>query len=186
MNNIYKIKDKAIESKKAVFNTRQLANLIGKSVAVSNVYISRLVNNGLAKRKHGRVIFSSDDNVISTQFIEPSYISLSSALFFHKIINQVPTTTTCVTTINSRYYKDMQLKYHKITPKLFFGFKKYNLDQSYAYIAEPEKAILDGIYYGIYNKSIFEDYKSKINFRLLKKYSKLYPKRIRDVIENVK
>jgi predicted transcriptional regulator of viral defense system len=186
MKNIYEIKEKAILSKKAIFNTKEFSNLIGKSVAISNVYISRLVTNGLAKRKHGRVIFSSDDNVIGTQFIEPSYISLSSALYFHKIINQVPTTTTCITTINSRYYKDMQLKYHKINPKLFFGFKKYKVDLSYAYIADPEKAILDGIYYGIYNKSIFEDYKSKINFKILKKYSKFYPKRIKDVIEGVK
>jgi hypothetical protein len=80
----------------------------------------------------------------------------------------------------------MQLRYHQITPKLFFGFKKYNLDGSYAYIANPEKAILDGIYYGIYNKSTLQDYKSLINFKLLKKYSKLYPKRVKSVVEDVK
>jgi len=186
MNNKYKIKEKVIESKKAVFNTNQLANLIGKSTAITNVYVSRLVISGLAKRKHGRIIFSSDDNVISTQFIEPSYVSLSSALFFHQVINQVPTVTSCVTTVNTRYYPDMQLKYHKITPKLFFGFKKYNLAESYAYIADVEKAILDGIYYGIYNKSILQDYKSVINFKLLTKYSKKYPKKVKRVIEDVK
>jgi hypothetical protein len=80
----------------------------------------------------------------------------------------------------------MQLKYHKITPKLFFGFKKYNLDTSYAYVADAEKAILDGIYYKIYNKTTLQDYKSLINFKLLKKYSKEYPKSVKCVVEDVK
>jgi len=186
MTNRYEIKEKVIESKKAVFTTKQLANLISKSVAITNVYISRLVKSGLAKRKHGKVIFSHDDNVISTQFIEPSYISLSSALFFHKVINQVPVTTTCVTTVNCKYYIDMQLKYHQITPKLFFGFKKYYLDISYAYVADPEKAILDGIYYKIYNKTTLQDYKSLINWKILTKYSKMYPKRVKCVVEDAK
>jgi predicted transcriptional regulator of viral defense system len=183
--NRYEIKEKVISSKKAIFNTNQMANLIGKSKEKTNVYISRLADSGLAERKHGKVIFSSNDNVIATQFVEPSYISLSSALFFHKIINQVPTITSCVTTVNSRYYPDMQLKYHKITPILFFGFKKYILDGSYAFVADVEKAILDGIYYGIYNKSIFIEYKSFINIKILKKYSVKYPEKVKKVIKSV-
>ncbi|MEI8364465.1 MAG: hypothetical protein WCF78_03335 [archaeon] len=183
--NLYEIKEKVIESKKAVFSTIQLSKLISKSTAITNVYISRLVKKKLAKRIHGKVIFTYDDNVIATQFMEPAYVSLSSALFFHQVINQVPTTTLCVTTVHNRYYKDMQLKYQEITPKLFFGFKKYSLDNSYAYIADPEKAILDGIYYKIYTKEIIKKYKPKLNWILVKKYSKSYPERVKKVIKDV-
>lgn len=186
MVNLYEIKEKVITSKKAVFTTKQLSNLISKSVQITNTYISRMVLKDLAIRKNGKVIFSNDDNVIGTQFIEPSYISLSSALFFHQIINQVPQVTSCVTTINSRNYKELGLKYHKITPKLFFGFKKYNLDFSFAYIADIEKAILDGIYLKIYTKEILIEYKKHINYKLLEKYSKKYPKNVKEAVLSVK
>jgi len=184
--NLYEIKEKVIESKKAVFSTIQLSKLISKPTTITNVYISRLIKKKLAKRIHGRIIFTFDDNVIATQFFEPSYVSFSSALYFHQIINQIPTTTLCVTTVHNRYYKDMQLKYHEIMPTLFYGFKKYHLDFSYAYIADPEKAILDGIYYKIYTKEILLNYRPKLNWRLLKKYSKQYPKKIKKMIEDVK
>jgi len=183
--NLYEIKEKILLSGKLVYSTKELSKLISRKPEITNVYIHRLIKKGFTKKINGKVIFTYDDYVLGTQLVEPSYISLTSALFFHNIINQVPAITTCVTTIKNKQFKDIQTKYHKITPKLFFGYKKHLLDNSYAYIASPEKAILDGIYLKIFTKIIIKNNLERLNLKLLKKYSKLYPLRVRKELENV-
>jgi len=183
--NLYEIKEKVVNSRRLVYSTLQLSKLISTKPAITNVYINRLIKKGLAKKIFGRVVFTTDDYILGTQLIEPAYISLSSALYFHHIITQIPTTTTCVTTINNKYLKSVEIKYHKITSKLFFGFKKYSLESSYAYIATPEKAVLDGIYYNLYTKDMIKEYKSKLNWKLVNNYCKLYPKKVKKVISDV-
>jgi len=184
--NLYEIKEKVITSRRLVYSNLQLSKLISKKPSITNVYISRLIKKGLAKKINGRVVFTADDYILGTQLIEPAYISLGSALYFHQVVNQIPTITTCVTTINNKYLKLEKIKYHKITPKLFLGFKKYKLESSYAYIADPEKAVLDAVYYKIYNQDVVKKYKQRINWKKLKEYSKLYPKRVRKVISSVR
>src|SRR3989344_748626 len=99
---LYKIRDLSLESGRAVFSVQQLSNLIGKSRAVATVYSNRLVRKGLAFRVlKGKISFIDDDFIVATQLIEPSYISLDSALLFHGIITQVPKSVECVTTKNS-------------------------------------------------------------------------------------
>ena len=132
---------------------QQLSNLIGKSRAVSTVYLSRLVKKGLAtKVMKGKVSFVDDPFVIATQLIEPSYISLDSALLFHEITQQVPKTIECVTSKNTLRYDNVGVMYHKIPKKLFFGYKRHGKASSYVFVAEPEKAVIDGIYLNLYGK----------------------------------
>jgi predicted transcriptional regulator of viral defense system len=154
---LYQIRDLALESGRAVFSIQQLANLIGKSKAISTVYAFRLVQKGLAwKLLKGKICFEKDDFIIATQLIEPSYISLGSALLFHGITTQVQKNIECVTTKNSFRFKELGIIYHKIPAKLFFGFKKQAKGKSYAMIAEPEKALLDGLYLNVFAKRDLE------------------------------
>ena len=77
---LYKIKEMALSSDRAVYNRSQLSNLIGKGYATASVYLTRLWKNGLAKRLvRGKISFIENDFIIASQLIEPSYISLSSA-----------------------------------------------------------------------------------------------------------
>lgn len=143
--NLYEIKEMALKSRRAVFSAQQLANLTKKTKSIANVYSARLVKKGLAKRVvRGKISFVDDDFVIATQLIEPSYISLSSALNLHGVIQQVPARVECVTTKNT--FSFPFCAYHLIKPNLFFGYKKEGRGGSYIFIAEPEKAVLDGIY----------------------------------------
>ncbi|MGC8514656.1 MAG: hypothetical protein ACP5OC_00790 [Thermoplasmata archaeon] len=47
---LYKIKEMALNSGRAVYNTSQLSNLIGKDYPVASEYLTRLWKAGLAKR----------------------------------------------------------------------------------------------------------------------------------------
>ena len=83
---LYKIKEMAVNSGRVVYSTSQLSNLIGKSYPVASVYLTRLWKSGLAKRLlRGKISFVDNDFVIAFQNIDPSYVSLSSALLFHNV-----------------------------------------------------------------------------------------------------
>ncbi|MDE1868658.1 MAG: hypothetical protein KGH60_01695 [Candidatus Micrarchaeota archaeon] len=155
---LYQIRDRAMASKRAVYSVQQLSNLTGRSKAVSTVYLSRLVKKGLAaKVMKGTISFVDDDFVIATQLVEPSYISLNSALLFHGVIQQVPKTIECVTSRNSLRHKGIGAVYHKIPKGLFFGYKRHSKAGSYVFVAEPEKAVIDGIYLNVYQDKDVEE-----------------------------
>lgn len=171
--NLYEIKEMAIKSKKAVYTIQQLANLISKPKSIAKVYASRLVKKGLAIRLvRGRISFSKDDYVIASQFVEPSYISTVSALSFHQLITQVPTHVECVNTKNSRKYEKLGIIYRKIPGSMFFGYKKYQKDNSYILVAEPEKAVIDAIYLNIITKDLVREIMPNLNVEKLIEYTK--------------
>jgi len=150
---LYQIRDLAIASGRSVFTTQQLANLIGKSRAIASVYMARLVAKGLAKHLlKGRIAFTDDDFVIATQLVEPSYISLDSALMLHGLAMQITRRVQCVTSKNSKVLDSLGIEYHKIPGSLFFGYEKQSRGNSYVFVATLEKALIDGLYLGIYNK----------------------------------
>lgn len=185
--NIYDIKKKIDDSGRMVYNANQLSNLISKNKKITSVYISRLINKKLVEKIQKGTISTTNNNlIIATQLLESSYISLNSALLFHDLLTQIPKNIECVTTINSKYLKSQKIYYHKINPKYYFGFKKYKIENSYAFIADPEKAILDGLYYNKYDLDYILALKSKINYPKLKKYSKVYNNKIKEIIKNVR
>jgi predicted transcriptional regulator of viral defense system len=155
---IYEIRDKALASKRAVYSVQQLANLIGKPKEIAKVYMSRLVKKGLVRKiVRGRITFVDDAHVIAVQLFEPSYISLASALLFHGIVQQVPKNIECVSPKNSRRYVEEGITYHKIPTSLYYGYQRYKKNGSYIFVADPEKAIIDGIYLNLIPKNMVGD-----------------------------
>jgi len=172
---LYKIRDLALGSGRAVYSMQQLSNLIGKPKPVCTVYASRLVQKGLAVRVlKGKISFEEDEFIIATQLVEPSYISLGSALLFHGITNQVQKSIECVTTKNSLKFKGIGLDYHKIPGSLFYGFRKHSKGKSYVLIAEPEKAVLDGLYLNIFSEKDLWEFRQKISMQKLRLMSKKF------------
>jgi predicted transcriptional regulator of viral defense system len=161
---LYQIRDRAIKSTRAIFSVQQLANLIAKPKAVAKVYLGRLAKEGLAtKIIRGRISFSDDDFVIATQLYEPSYVSFTSALHFHELINQVPNKVECVTTRNSRKYKRLGISYRKLPTSLFFGYSQIRKGDSYVMMADKEKAVLDMAYLNLMPKSFYEELKGELD-----------------------
>ena len=155
---VYEIRDMALKSGRSVFSPQQLSNLIGRPKPVATVYMNRLVARGLASRlMRGRIAFDADDFVIATQLVEPSYVSLDSALLFHGIIKQVTRNVECATTINSIVYGRLGIEYHKIPARLFLGYERHSRGASYTFVATPEKALVDGLYLGMYSEERFAE-----------------------------
>ncbi len=173
---LHKIRDMALSSGRSVYNTAQLSNLIDRNYSTSSVYLTRLWKQELAKRlTRGKISFIDNDFVIASQLVEPSYISLSSALLFHDAIQQIPRNVQSVTPTNSITYHDLALEYHKIPPELMFGFERHDLGGSYCFVATIEKALLDGFYLNYFSlkdvKEIGEEKKFNRMLPQLEKFS---------------
>ena len=184
---LYAIRDKALALGRAVYSTRQLANLVGKPLPVARVYASRLVEKGLAHRlRKGLLAFSSDEFVVATQLVEPSYVSLDSALLFHGLIQQVPKNIECVTAKDSLSFPALGLSYHKVPPALFGGYRKHAKGLSYVFVAEPEKAVIDGLYLHVYSEKNLGEWREKLDAGKLLAFAKRFrgkgAKRLRRVV----
>ncbi|MCW6170827.1 MAG: hypothetical protein LVQ96_06610 [Thermoplasmatales archaeon] len=156
---LYRIREMALESKRAVYTTPQLSNLIGKEYTTASVYMTRLWKSGLAKHLvRGKISFIDNDFVNASQLIEPSYISLSSALLFYNASQQVPRRVQSVTPVNSMTFEDLGLEYHKIPPGLMFGYERHLVGGSYCFVATVEKALLDGYYLNYFSAGDLDSY----------------------------
>ena len=172
---MYKIKEIALNSGRSVYNTAQLSNLIGKDYATASVYLTRLWKKGFAQRLlRGKISFIDNDFVIASQLIEPSYISLYSALLFHNILQQVPHRIQSVTPINSITFNDLGLEYHKIPPALLFGYERHSIGGGYCFVATVEKALLDGYYLNYFSLDDLHPYIGNRKMREFKAYLEKY------------
>ncbi len=89
-----------------------------------------------------------DTNVIASTIKDGSYVSLQSALDFHGLIPEYVAETTCVTTrrpltVDSPFGR---IRYRHIKPDAFFGYVRIERGLQQAYVATPEKALLDLAY----------------------------------------
>ncbi len=128
----------------------------GEDINVVRVNLSRWVTSGRLIRIHKgwytlrepfrRVRLSL--NVIACTIKSGTYVSLQSALEHHRMIPEYVAETTCVTTgrpltINSPVGR---IRYRHVKREIFFGYSEEVSGKQAAYIASPEKALLDLFY----------------------------------------
>lgn len=155
---LYKIRDKAIDTRRAVFSAQQLANFIRKKKSVASVYLNRMVKKRIAVQLiKGKISFDEDEFVIASQLLEPSYISFGTALYLNQKMMQAPAVIECATPKRSITYKKLGIIYRKIPAELFYGYKKERKSNSYIMLAEPEKAFIDSIILNKISKSFADE-----------------------------
>ena len=89
---------------------------------------------------------------------KPSYISLEKALETHELIPEGVPVFTSVTTKRPERLKTSVgvFDYRHIQPSLFWGYEAVTLNQQTAFVATPEKALLDFFY--LREEKITEDF----------------------------
>lgn len=143
--------------------------------------IQRLQKKGIIKKLiKGKYLFlmkKPGEFSIANFLLNPSYISLESALSFYSIITGFPYQITSVTIKKTKNYNidQREYSYTQISPKLFWGYEK----KENFLIADKEKSLLDYLYLSFKGLRTFDlqDFDlSQIN----KKKLKLYYKRIKN------
>ncbi|MDO8430481.1 MAG: hypothetical protein Q7S72_00615 [Candidatus Taylorbacteria bacterium] len=163
-----------------------------KSAGLAKIQLSRWLKMGYIHRiKRSFYIFADSEDLLDPRTIsfflyEPSYISLESALSYYGFIPEMVPVTTCLSTRTTRTFINRYGKfmYRHITPDLFWGYVIIDTIAGKYLLAEPEKALLDYVYFNqkrlrnaddIHELRINEfEFKKVISIPKLKKYLAYY------------
>lgn len=133
------------------FSTRDVAARLKISVPHASQLLGRLQNDHILMRmKSSRwILVGQVDSFSLAKYLAfplPTYVSLLSALFHHRMISQIPETVFAVTLGRTKQIKTPLGSYslHHVKPEFFFGFSE--VGSQGALIADPEKALLDVFY----------------------------------------
>ena len=146
------------------------------------------VINRIIKGKYHFSLKEFNDFELANFLINPSYISLGSALSFYGILSQFPYSIVSVTPLKSKKinYQGKEYEFAHLDSKYFFGFVK----KDKFLIATPEKALLDELYFVAkkLRKIHFEDLDLKLidkkKFKILSKKYKFLP--LQNLIKKLK
>ena len=122
---------------------------------------------------------------VAAQLYIPNYLSFESALTKYGILNLIPYTLTFATTRKTKKYtlQKQKIEFRQISPELFFGFEMKNG----IYIASPEKAFLDEVYFIARGKATLDfdeiDIK-KLSIKSLKELSRKFPAYVRSYLND--
>ncbi len=154
------------------------------------VALRRWEGGGIIERVAQGIYVPMGSNIslenVAAQLYIPNYLSFESALARYGILNLIPYTLTFATTRKTRKYtlRKQEIEFRQISAELFFGFEMKNG----IYIALPEKAFLDEVYFVVRGKAALDfdevDIK-KISSKTLKDYSKRFPAYAQRYIEKI-
>lgn len=109
----------------------------------------------IQKVKQGFYVFA--DQEITTSFLflaahriySPSYISLEKALNFYGLIPEETFQITSVSTKKTTEFETSigNFRYRHISPRLFWGYRFTSFEQQKILMADPEKALLDFLFF---------------------------------------
>ena len=110
-------------------------------------YIKKIRNNWYCftdKEFTQAVLFN-----IANKIYTPSYISLETALSFYGFIPEGVFLTTSISTLKTNQFDTFigRFSYKSVKNNIFFGYKIIESENAKFKIAEPEKAILDFLYF---------------------------------------
>jgi predicted transcriptional regulator of viral defense system len=145
------------------------------------VALKRWVAAGIIERAAQGIYLSMGSVIpienIAAQLYIPNYLSFESALSRYGILSLIPYTLTFATTRKTKKYilQKQEIEFRQIDRRLFFGFEMKNG----IYIASPEKAFLDEVYFAARGKAVLDldelDMK-KLSPKKLKECSKRFPR----------
>lgn len=158
-------------------------------------------NNYVSKLRGGVYVFNDDQDKllpgeISAVLVEPSYISLETALYEYGLIPEVVFATTAVTPKGNREYQlDIgHFTYQHLKSELFFGYQKKEGNFRPYLIAQPEKALLDFLYLHPYLKDAVDMRELRLNREVFESlsqkkidlYGQSFPQRVQKLIKIVR
>ena len=143
------------------------------------VQISRWHKAGkLIQVKRGIYLLAEDyrkvevyEPYVASLLKKPSYISLEKALEYHSLIPEAVRVYTSVTTKRpGRFVSKLGVfDYRHIKSSLFWGYESISVNKQTAFMAEPEKALLDLIYLNGVNISL--EYLKELRLQNVEKIS---------------
>lgn len=180
-----KLKEKGI----LIFSPLDLQRLFPVSKVAVRFFLHRNTKRGrltrLKKSQRGSLYIVADNlpsaYLIANYLYKPSYISMDSALSFHHMIPETIYTVTSMTPQATREFRAAGIlyRYFRIKKECFNGYQPLPHENATIWIAEPEKALADYLYFVALKKRQLQyerlDIRS-LHLQKLKNYIKLFSK----------
>lgn len=165
-----------------LFTPLEFQRLFGISSQRAFNFLKYYTKKGLFVRlKNGVYALASNvpsEFVIANKLYQPSYISFEYALSFHHLIPETVYTITSATTKPTREFEALgrTYKYYRIKKEAFLGYEPRKVQDTTVFLAEPEKALADYLYFvDLRKKSLIERLSTKnLNKKKLLTYVKLF------------
>lgn len=181
---------------KPFFSLEDVSHVLGIQPASAAVLCSRYVKKGLLTRLK-RGLYARTERLGSmgegdlfhiANFLQvPSYISLMTALSYHGVTTQVQRGFfESISIKRTRVFQVGQLTFYytKIKPDFYGGFGKFEG----AFIALPEKALLDSLYLVSLGRYSFDASSldlTRVKDEILEDFFPLFPARVRKQLERL-
>lgn len=189
-----KLLDTYLQLKKLAptFSTRDAAALLGLPEKYASTLLSRLFKEkSIVRLARGRWAYSDTVDPLSLPNILTypmlSYISLYTALYYHGIIEQIPSTVFAISTAKTNLFDTpiATVSIHHIESALFTGYECY--DKNNILIATPEKALFDIFYFNPAKSRLFKtltelSLSKTFNFKKLNEWNKLVKNKSRKTL----
>jgi predicted transcriptional regulator of viral defense system len=146
-------------------------------------YIQKIVNNFYIRKNADIAV--DELKIIANQIYQPSYVSLHSALSFYNFIPEAVFQVTSVTTRRNQSIETCigHFSYRTVKQELFFGYDVMSVNSGSYFLADPQKALLDYLYFLPHadNRKVLEavrfnalEMKETIDGATLKSYLELF------------
>ena len=114
------------------------------------------------------------DLYIANKMYSPSYVSMETALSHYSIIPEVSMAVVSITSKPTRRFKNLHglFIYHSVQPKAFRGYGIEQYNGFNVLIAEPEKALVDYLYFKTLRKSDFDINTERFDKRRIADFNK--------------
>ncbi|GFP18583.1 hypothetical protein HKBW3S03_00088 [Candidatus Hakubella thermalkaliphila] len=165
-----------------IFTPLEFERLFGvSSKATTSFIFDHTRKNLFSKLRNGLYALTSNlpsELLIANKLYQPSYISLEYALSYHHLIPETVYTITSATTKPTREFEALDKIYHyyKIKREAFLGYEPKKIDGVTVLIAEPEKALVDYLYFvSLKKKALNERLTTKnLNRRKVLEYAEAF------------
>lgn len=171
--------EKTLEEKGLkIFSLEEFLRLFNISSQRAKKFLSRQVKQkNLLRVKKGIYVLERSlpsDFLIANKIYQPSYISLETALSFYNIIPEAIYKITSVTTKPTRVFEFLEKDFifRTIRPKAFCGYTIKQIEGENVFMALPEKALADYLYFTLIDKLGINErlFLKKISKEKVKKY----------------
>jgi predicted transcriptional regulator of viral defense system len=141
--------------------------------------IRNLLKSGKLKRLAKGFYTTHDDPSLAVLCFKPAYLGLQDALAFHGLIEQ-ETIPVVITSRRARpgirEIMGTNVLIRRLDNKYLFGFEYHQVGGFYLPVSDPEKTVIDMLYF---KESLDIDFEGLDKEKLLK-YLKKYPKKFRE------
>ncbi len=132
--------------KKPVITLGDVAKVRNISRASAGVAITRLAKKGkILKLEKGKYAISNDVFAVASNITHPCYISFAAALYLRGMLQQ---TVSEIAVMSPKTRKPLEffrvrIRFVRTSTKNLFGYERIRRGGFFAFVAEPEKAVVD-------------------------------------------